>query len=161
MTDIEKQIDEIHAQQAELRAAECGEPAPVHKALPWSRMTTAAVMLLVVGTVWMGLLHQGPDAEDESMVVAQHQASPMVSQPASSDPVGALLPARNNPKALSKHPKVPSAAATAETPEPDTVPTPDQEPLLLFNSEADGLCLANNVELDCDDISRIISDLLL
>lgn len=162
MIDIEKLIDEIHAQQAELRAAECDEPCLAPKASIWPRVAAIVAAALVGGAVWMGLLRQGSNIEENTILVAQHQAPRAVPQLSNSGPITPVASPGGKTQALPKHKRVSSTAATPiENPAHDQEPVPDQEPLLQLNSEADGLCLANNAEIDCDDISQLIVELLV
>lgn len=118
----------------------------------WHYGAAAAVVLLVGGAVWMGLQHQRFNAKDSSILVAQHQAPQVVPHPSATS----VPPPDDRPQAS---PLLRRPPAVAPTPAED--PAPSQEPVLQLNNEADGLCLANNAEMDCDDISQLIAEMLL
>lgn len=135
--------------------------ATVSQAVPtrWWRYVAAAVAVAVVAVsavMWLRMQTQ-PVPAAPMLAMNRHEVP--------ADPVS--IPT-DEPEA---QPDQASMAAPKAQPQQEEVampsesqkaaPAPEQEPLLLFNSEANGLCLANNIELDCDDISRMISDLLL
>ena len=124
----------------------------------WWRYVAAAVAVAVVAVsavVWLRMQQPAPAAPMLAMNRLEVPADP-VSIPADEPEAQPDQASMAAPKA---QPQQEDVAMPSEAQE--AAPAPEQEPLLLFNSEADGLCLANNIELDCDDISRMISDLLL
>ena len=144
-----QRIDEIASREA-----------TVPQAVPtrWWRYVAAAVAVAVVAVsaaVWMRPQQPAPAAPMLAMNGLEVPADP-VSIP-TDEPEA--QPAQSSMAAPKAQPQQEEEEMPSESQE--AVPAPEQEPLLLFNSEADGLCLANNIELDCDDISRMISDLLL
>lgn len=144
-----QRIDEIASREA-----------TVPQAVPtrWWRYVAAAVAVAVVAVsavVWMRPQQPAPAAPMLAMNRLEVPADP-VSIPADEPEA---QPARASMAAPKAQPQREEVAMPSEPQE--AAPPPEQEPLLLFNSEADGLCLANNIELDCDDISRMISDLLI
>lgn len=59
MIDIDKLIDEIHAQQAELRSAECADASPAPKALicpRWITMGTRRIPSYAIGMICIALI---------------------------------------------------------------------------------------------------------
>lgn len=124
----------------------------------WWRYVAAAVAVAVVAVsavVWMRPQQTAPAAPMLAMNRLEVPADP-VSIPADEPEA---QPAQSSMAAPKAQPQQEEVAMPSEPQE--AAPAPEQEPLLLFNNEADGLCLANNIELDCDDISRMISDLLI
>lgn len=124
----------------------------------WWRYVAAAVAVAVVAVsavVWLRPQQPAPAAPMLAMNRLEVPADP-VSIPADEPEA---QPAQSSMAAPKAQPQQEEVAMPSEAQE--AAPAPEQEPLLLFNSEADGLCLANNIELDCDDISRMISDLLI
>lgn len=144
-----RRIDEIASREA-----------TVPQAVPtrWWRYVAAAVAVAVVAVstaVWMRPQQPAPAAPMLAMNRLEVPADP-VSIP-TDEPEA--QPAQSSMAAPKAQPQQEDVAMPSEPQE--AAPAPEQEPLLLFNNEADGLCLANNIELDCDDISRMISDLLI
>lgn len=144
-----RRIDEIASREA-----------TVPQAVPtrWWRYVAAAVAVAVVAVsavVWMRPQQPAPAAPMLAMNRLEVPADP-VSIP-TDEPEA--QPAQSSMAAPKAQPQQEEEAMPSESQE--AAPAPEQEPLLLFNNEADGLCLANNIELDCDDISRMISDLLI
>lgn len=144
-----QRIDEIASREA-----------TVPQAVPtrWWRYVAAAVAVAVVAVsavVWMRPQQPAPAAPMLAMNRLEVPADP-VSIPADEPEAQPAQSSMAAPKAQPQREEVAMPSKPQEA-----APVPEQEPLLLFNSEADGLCLANNIELDCDDISRMISDLLL
>lgn len=124
----------------------------------WWRYVAAAVAVAVVAVsavVWLRMQQPAPAAPMLAMNRLEVPADP-VSIPADEPEA---QPDQASMAAQKAQPQREEVAMPSEPQE--AAPTSEQEPLLLFNSEADGLCLANNIELDCDDISRMINDLLL
>lgn len=125
----------------------------------WWRYVAAAVAVAVVAVsavMWLRMQTQ-PVPAAPMLAMNRHEVP--------ADPVSIPTdePEAQPDQASMAAPKAqPQQEEVAMPSEPQkAAPAPEQEPLLLFNSEANGLCLANNIELDCDDISRMISDLLL
>ena len=144
-----RRIDEIASREA---------TAPPTASTRWWRYVAAAMAVAVVAVsavVWMRPQQPAPAAPMLAMNRLEVPADP-VSIPADEPEA---QPARSSMAAPKAQPQQEEEEMPSEAQE--ATPAPEQEPLLLFNSEADGLCLANNIELDCDDISRMISDLLL
>ena len=144
-----QRIDEIASREA---------TAPPTASTRWWRYVAAAVAVTVVAVsavVWLRMQQPAPAAPMLAMNRLEVPADP-VSIP-TDEPEA--QPAQSSMAAPKAQPQREDVAMPSEPQE--AAPAPEQEPLLLFNSEADGLCLANNIELDCDDISRMISDLLL
>ena len=144
-----RRIDEIASREA-----------TVPQAVPtrWWRYVAAAVAVAVVAVsavVWLRMQQPAPAAPMLAMNRHEVPADP-VSIPTDEPEVQPDQASMAAPKAQPQREEVAMPSEAQEA-----TPAPEQEPLLLFNSEADGLCLANNIELDCDDISRMISDLLL
>lgn len=144
-----QRIDEIASREA-----------TVPQAVPtrWWRYVAAAVAVAVVAVsavVWMRPQQPAPAAPMLAMNRLEVPADP-VSIPADEPEA---QPAQSSMAAPKAQPQQEEEEMPSESQE--AAPAPEQEPLLLFNNEADGLCLANNIELDCDDISRMISDLLI
>ena len=144
-----QRIDEIASREA---------TAPQAVPTRWWRYVAAAVAVAVVAVsavVWLRPQQPAPAAPMLAMNGLEVPADP-VSIPADEPET---QPARSSMAAQKAQPQREEVAMPSEPQK--AAPAPEQEPLLLFNSEANGLCLANNIELDCDDISRMISDLLL
>lgn len=124
----------------------------------WWRYVAAAVAVAVVAVsavVWLRMQQPAPAAPMLAMNRLEVPADPVS---ISADEPEAQ-PAQSSMAAPKAQPQQEEVEMPSEPQE--AAPAPEQEPLLLFNNEADGLCLANNIELDCDDISRMISDLLI
>lgn len=144
-----RRIDEIASREA-----------TVPQAVPtrWWRYVAAAVAVAVVAVsavVWMRPQQPAPAAPMLAMNGLEVPADP-VSIPTDEPEAQPAQSSMAAPKAQPQQEEVEMPSESQEA-----APAPEQEPLLLFNNEADGLCLANNIELDCDDISRMISDLLI
>lgn len=144
-----QRIDEIASREA---------TAPPTVPTRWWRYVAAAVAVAVVAVsavVWMRPQQPAPAAPMLAMNRLEVPADP-VSIPTDEPEAQPAQASMAAPKAQPQREEVAMPSESQEA-----APTPEQEPLLLFNNEADGLCLANNIELDCDDISRMISDLLI
>ena len=145
-----QRIDEIARREATVSQA-----VPTH----WWRYVAAAVAVAVVAVsavVWLRMQTQPvPAAPMLAMNRLEVPADP-VSIPTDEPEAQRAQSSMAAPKAQPQQEEEEMPSESQEA-----APAPEQEPLLLFNNEADGLCLANNIELDCDDISRMISDLLI